>query len=458
MTHFGQRLQIRAPMLVHAAYFNFFLQVERDPAIVGLTTLGDPGGPGAQAASEGQAQSDTATQAPDSSASLTTVHRDPPTTLGSLHSEPLADHNRAELAGTNVAVNGPLALRSADHDRDVARLIACHDPFSSAGLRPTFFAGVYEGAWEGRFSFFDFDSYREMLAGRMASLYQGPFGEQPQVWKLKEHFVRVGARSRRTAGGDGSIINAGFSSDEAFEETSKLPRTLAEAKDVARERGQGKRAGMPLSSGRQDRYRHGNSPALASSMAHAHISVSDTAPDDIHLYPEFSAEDGGPRAGIGRLPSRSSPAGKAAYIQQPNRPSSSKAPAASNNGADDSRGEEQDEAEDDEDDAQYEMLVSGMGHSAWGRFVIRGRVRAWDGMLILSKEYRPDGRGRWLYRGYVVAGGTLVGRWRDSFTPADMSGYEGPFILNQRGKENGPPASEAGPSAPTSARPSGARS
>jgi hypothetical protein len=46
-------------------------------------------------------------------------------------------------------------------------------------------------------------------------------------------------------------------------------------------------------------------------------------------------------------------------------------------------------------------------------------------MMIMTKEYRPDGRGRWLYRGYAVAGGRLVGRWRDTFTPDDMSGYEG---------------------------------
>lgn len=46
-------------------------------------------------------------------------------------------------------------------------------------------------------------------------------------------------------------------------------------------------------------------------------------------------------------------------------------------------------------------------------------------MIIIAKEYRPDGRGRWLYRGYVTAGGKMIGRWRDTFTPDNMSGYEG---------------------------------
>lgn len=73
----------------------------------------------------------------------------------------------------------------------------------------------------------------------------------------------------------------------------------------------------------------------------------------------------------------------------------------------------------------YEILLSGTGHSAWGRFILRGRVRTWDGLITITKEYRPDGRGRWLYRGYIVAGNKFVGRWRDTFTPEDMCGYEG---------------------------------
>jgi len=34
-----------------------------------------------------------------------------------------------------------------------------------------------------------------------------------------------------------------------------------------------------------------------------------------------------------------------------------------------------------------EMILSGTGHSAWGRFVIKGRVRAWDGLASIVKEY-----------------------------------------------------------------------
>jgi hypothetical protein len=39
------------------------------------------------------------------------------------------------------------------------------------------------------------------------------------------------------------------------------------------------------------------------------------------------------------------------------------------------------------EEAGLEMLLTGTGHSAWGRFILKGRVRAWDGMATLVKEY-----------------------------------------------------------------------
>jgi len=45
---------------------------------------------------------------------------------------------------------------------------------------------------------------------------------------------------------------------------------------------------------------------------------------------------------------------------------------------------------------------------------------------------QPDSRGKWLYRGYVVAGGAMVGRWRDSFSELNYHGYEGSFHMTRR--------------------------
>ncbi|PWN28374.1 hypothetical protein BDZ90DRAFT_212529, partial [Jaminaea rosea] len=310
--HCGQRLTLRPPVLAHAAYFSFFNQVECDPAVVGLQAI-----------------------------------------LGLLHPSLSAGRVGEEttvLEQPGYIPGGPIhSLSSAEHDRDLARLVACHDPYRSPGLKPCFFAGQLEGAWEGRFSFFDFDSYREMLAGRMQSLYEGPFGEQPQVWKLKEHFVRVGEGSGYKEGGHAGVISAGFGAEDPMEDRARE----LDAKEAAGLQG-GSSAGLSAKAkGKGKRYG-----------------------DD--------------------------------YDEQP---------ASKDVGLSTDR---------------YEMLISGIGHSAWGRFVLRGRVRAWDGMVILSKEYRPDGRGRWLYRGYALAGAALVGRWRDSFTPREMSGYEGPFVLRKR--------------------------
>lgn len=277
--HIGGNLRIASPILAQGACFSFFMKVEKDPAVLGMAALSDP----------------------DNSDSATTL-RQPTST------------------------RPPLSLTSLDHDRDFSRLLACLDPTRSPGLPQLFFKGCFEGIWEGRFSFFDFDSYREMLAGRMRSLYDGPFGEQPQIWKIRERIVRL--KPGEIEGGRGSILAAGYTGDHPPD---------------------------PFPS--EDK---GKSKAL---------------PSDWDKYPSFPDEDGRER---------------------------------------------------------YEILLSGTGHSAWGRFVVRGRVRSWDGMLIMTKEYRPDGRGKWLYRGYSVAGGKLVGRWRDTFTPDNMYGYEGCFLFQRR--------------------------
>lgn len=398
--HCGQLLSFRPPVLSHAAILNFFMQVEKDPAVVEL-----------QAITERGAEPGTAPVAPNAEGGESSSSRPAArqTQLGLLHPSLGAGTNGTECNVTDRGPNsGPLALRSLDHDSDVARLLACYDPYSSAGLPVGHFSGMFKGAWEGRFSFFDFDSYRDMLAGRMRSLYEGPFGEQPQVWKLNEHYVRVGEGTGRVVGGEGLVTHAGFTDAQVFEDTTKLPKTLEEAKDLAR--GQGttgnkRTVDAGSSSGRsrnKKRRPEVSDPSSSTSKQESSPRIS-ARPADYHLYPQFDEQDRGAAAAQGHRRSDSS---------------------------DDS------DADDTEDNSSYEMLLSGMGHSAWGRFVLRGRVRAWDGMVILSKEYRPDGRGRWLYRGYVTAGGTLVGRWRDSFTPADMSGYEGPFVLNRRSNGN----------------------
>ncbi|KAJ1030405.1 hypothetical protein NDA16_001314 [Ustilago loliicola] len=141
------------------------MKVEKDPAVLGMAALTDPDDPSSE-----------------------TTMRQP------------------------AATRSPLSLTSLDHDKDVTRLLSCLDARQSPGLPPLFFKGMFEGIWEGRFSFFDFDSYREMLAGRMRSLYEGPFGEQPQIWKIREKLVKLGPGELE--GGKGSILAAGYTTAE----------------------------------------------------------------------------------------------------------------------------------------------------------------------------------------------------------------------------------------------------
>jgi hypothetical protein len=86
-----------------------------------------------------------------------------------------------------------------------------------------------------------------------------------------------------------------------------------------------------------------------------------------------------------------------------------------------------------------DTLLTGEGHSAWGGFALRGRVRTLDGLLTVQKRYAGAGgaeRGEWLYRGLLVGAGpraNIGGRWRECMTPAQDAGYEGCFALSRRG-------------------------
>ncbi|KIL64648.1 hypothetical protein M378DRAFT_78064 [Amanita muscaria Koide BX008] len=81
-----------------------------------------------------------------------------------------------------------------------------------------------------------------------------------------------------------------------------------------------------------------------------------------------------------------------------------------------------------------DVIIIGEGHSAWGQFKLFGRVRPFDGFISLTKEYTDGDRGKWLYRGYLVGdiNGILAGRWRDTFSPAEVPGYEGCFVMSRR--------------------------
>ncbi|KAK4053082.1 hypothetical protein OIV83_001817 [Microbotryomycetes sp. JL201] len=335
ITHMGRRIQIAPPVLCHAAIFSFFFRVEQDPA---------------------------------SATDMSVAPFGAPAHLGRLGPAQHPVHgSRLVNSSTPVKTSLPV-LSSRVHDDDFIRLASCVDPYSSRGLPPLRLKGTFAGSWEGRFSFFDFDSYKDMLGGRMKSLYEGPFGDQPQVWKIEEKVVKL--LKGEKPGGKGPVLNAGY-------EIGQLG---------------------PARSTTSPPTRYTALPSVQTNAAAAASTGLRRSSTDMIV-------DGADEA-----------------RRAPKRVRSSESTDLAEQAEDD---------QDEDEDGDYEILLTGSGHSAWGQFLLKGRVRSWDGMFSITKEYTPDSRGRWLYRGYCV-GGNLVGRWRDTHTPLDLNGYEGTFIMTRR--------------------------
>lgn len=53
----------------------------------------------------------------------------------------------------------------------------------------------------------------------------------------------------------------------------------------------------------------------------------------------------------------------------------------------DSSDESDSESETEPDEPVLDTLITGSGHSAWGPFTLRGRVRPWDGLVTVLKDY-----------------------------------------------------------------------
>ncbi|KAG6919878.1 hypothetical protein DXG01_015586 [Tephrocybe rancida] len=71
--------------------------------------------------------------------------------------------------------------------------------------------------------------------------------------------------------------------------------------------------------------------------------------------------------------------------------------------------------------------------AAFGDFFFYGRVRRWDGMLLLIRvpKQEPD-LGIMVFYGNVVGGDTIVGKWRWGGTDAGQPDLEGTFSLGRR--------------------------
>ncbi|KAG8715578.1 hypothetical protein FRC11_002753 [Ceratobasidium sp. 423] len=303
---------------------------------------------------------------------------------------------------------------SATYDLEWRRILQCGNPFANLKFKamPMFRPGDLAGHWEGRFVFLPFDAFRDMLAGVPGAVTNGPIAQQPHVWRIREHHLI--SRRRR--------IPLGRESDSVTGE--KLP------------------VGAPL-----DAYiptgaqfiPHGEPNEFISHRLEVRIPDS-TTPLGYRSY-NYTTLDGPTDLPPTQLPITEVAGVPKTVDMDMDLSSDWDRPQPTLGDGDDEFEEE-----------ILDTLITGEGHSSWGSFKLRGRVRAWDGMIILVKEYvrHPSplafpvadlspqdgpvvsGRGRWLYQGYLVSGGNWVGRWRDTFTSVNLSGYEGVFSVTRR--------------------------
>jgi len=165
-----------------------------------------------------------------------------------------------------------------------------------------------------------------MLAGNSRALYEGPFGEQAQVWKLTETFIRPKSTKKVVPVND---------MDEDVNDKGKA-KAEGESTDEPRNipfNGPATNAGFPAD------LPNSTSAGLATPSAEQ-LTLQET------IRTQVEAIEG--------------------YEIVPD--------------------DELDEVCTSECPG-LEILLTGTGHSAWGRFILKGRVRAWDGMATLVKEY-----------------------------------------------------------------------
>jgi len=111
-------------------------------------------------------------------------------------------------------------MPSVYHDREWQRNSVCQDPHTSLGLPPLAWKGELEGFWRGKFLFYEFETYRQMLAGNIRAVYTSQFAEQVVEMELKETVIHCKKDER---GGKGPMVCAGFDEVEDYEsETKKI--------------------------------------------------------------------------------------------------------------------------------------------------------------------------------------------------------------------------------------------
>jgi len=115
-------------------------------------------------------------------------------------------------------------LPSIYHDREWQRNSVCQDPHTSPGLPALTFRGELQGFWRAKFLFYDFDMYRQILAGNMRGVYTGTFSEQAAEVEITETIVKI---RQDELGGKGPMLFAGFDVDDDEDGEAERERIMS---------------------------------------------------------------------------------------------------------------------------------------------------------------------------------------------------------------------------------------
>ncbi|TDL26798.1 hypothetical protein BD410DRAFT_825292 [Rickenella mellea] len=311
--------------------------------------------------------------------------------------------------------------------------------------------GSIEGVWEGIFTYTEFTSYAALLSGAPPSILQKSLiAQHRQTWKLREHHLVAGVGYPPL-----SAASSTHSSPSSSPASSKRPpkgntRRSSPGADERNEQQHPQRIppGDPLRAYFPNDAVLSEGPGgvdvtfLASPAAGAPSATSEEEEDTAMAW-DLSALDMNSNAGpTSPATATSARERKSIFYRRFSAHALDFASPSSSGtvGDGDKDGVRHEEgAGMGEGGVEYarkvrDIIITGEGHSAWGEFRLLGRVRPCDGFVSISKEYIQGDRGKWLYRGYLVGtpDGNLVGRWRDTLSPAEVHGYEGCFGMTRR--------------------------
>ncbi|KAG8908236.1 hypothetical protein FRB99_008301 [Tulasnella sp. 403] len=247
-------------------------------------------------------------------------------------------------------VHYPPTNNSRIYDTDFNRLVRCLNPYVESSPRGQSLCppGTFAGAWEGRFAYFEFDAYRDMLAGQhppaIVQMDELVMGQQPQVWRVSEYHLYASS-ARKTV-----------------PELSPTTSTLKAIDAININSPDGSGSGLEGSSSSAEEIR----PLSVGPAINAHVPLRTRfveVPGGIYVFEEGK---------VGHLFYRK-------YVPSEKRVVESAIAEAPSKGSGEDEGEE--------DEPILDTLITGSGHSAWGPFTLRGRVRQWDGYVSVLKDY-----------------------------------------------------------------------